>query len=76
MIRVASEASFETIEVSHSRIAACTSWACSVLATFPVPIALVYLSAWELIEVQNCKLDSLPDWFICNDYLRPIFDAF
>jgi hypothetical protein len=33
-------ASDDTVEESHLRISAWTSWACSVEATLPVPIAL------------------------------------
>lgn len=44
MMRVASEASCEMVEESHFRIDAWTSWACSVDATFPVPIALCHNS--------------------------------
>lgn len=40
MIRVESEASCDIVEESHLRIDKWTSWACSVVATFPVPIAL------------------------------------
>lgn len=39
-MRVFSDASGETSFFSHSRMAAWTSWACSVVATLPVPIAL------------------------------------
>lgn len=44
-IRVFSEASAETSFLSHSRRAAWTSWACSVVATLPVPIALAFVSS-------------------------------
>ena len=40
MMRVASAASGEMEEESHLRISACTAWACSVVATLPVPMAL------------------------------------
>jgi hypothetical protein len=43
-IRVFSAASEETSFFSHSRIAAWTSCACSVVATLPVPMALVSVS--------------------------------
>jgi hypothetical protein len=39
-MRVLSAASLETSFLSHSRSAAWTSWACSVVATLPVPMAL------------------------------------
>ena len=43
-IRVFSEASGETSFLSHSRRAAWTSCACSVVATLPVPMALLSVS--------------------------------
>lgn len=41
MTRVLSAASAEMVSLSHLRMAAWTSWACWVVATLPVPIALV-----------------------------------
>ena len=73
---VFSAASFDTVSFSHLRIAACTSCACSVLATLPVPIALrtrrlVAQKLGSSIEVGKAK--DVPNRFVRNHDLRPIF---
>lgn len=54
MIRVLSEASCETVDESHFLISACTSCACSVVATLPVPMALS-------MRRDNVSDDNPPD---------------
>jgi len=43
MTRVFSDASDETVDDNHFRMAAWTSCACSVVATLPVPMALQFV---------------------------------
>lgn len=71
-MRVLSEASDETSFLSHSRIAAWTSCACSVVATLPVPMALFDVNTLFL-QQSSAKCDS-PDGLIGNDNLAPVLD--
>jgi hypothetical protein len=70
-MRVFSAASGETSFLSHSRIAAWTSWACSVVATLPVPMALVGVS-WLALGREG-RID-VPDGLVSDHNLVPVLD--
>lgn len=77
MIRVASAAFCDTPFANHLRISECTSCACSVVATLPVPMALVIETQWkfEKTRLDNVSKQSLPNRLVGNDDLRPVLDT-
>lgn len=76
MTRTSSAAWEEMASPSHLRMAAWTSWACSVVATLPVPMALgmksvIHPSVWDV----TLEGGLLPDGLVGNDNLSPLLLA-
>ena len=72
-MRVASAVSLPSDEDIHLRIPAWTSWACSVVATLPVPMALGYVLGGCRREAGHSEKD-VPDRLVGNDNLRPVLN--
>jgi hypothetical protein len=74
MIRVVSDAACDIVEDSHFRIDRWTSWACSVVATFPVPIALQidhYTASEKGVREGMCS----PNRLIGDNNFGPVFGS-